>query len=191
MSQQAIIDKIISETEEQAAVMLAEAREKAAAITDAAEKERARALDAVHAGIERASREISERARTVAELDARKLLLSAKAALLDDVYAKALCKVRNMGKAEYKKLAAAMLENAQNGDVVTVSPREKGIVTKKLVADVAKEKGISLSLADGCGDFDGGMVLSGAGVDKNMSFEVEFALLREETEAETARKLFG
>lgn len=171
--------------------MLAEARAKAAAIAAAAEEERERALAESRAKAERAARETAERARTVAELDAKKLLLGAKAALLDEVYAEALRKVKNVGRDKYKRLASAMLENAQDGDVITVSPREKGIVTKKMVADFAKAKGISLSLSDEYGGFDGGMVLSGGGVDKNMSFDVEFALLREETEAETARKLFG
>ena len=55
----------------------------------------------------------------------------------------------------------------------------------------AKEKGISLTLADKLGDFDGGIVLSENGVDKNFTFDVEVALLKEQTEANVAKEIFG
>ncbi|HAT83330.1 MAG TPA: V-type ATP synthase subunit E, partial [Clostridiales bacterium] len=41
------------------------------------------------------------------------------------------------------------------------------------------------------GDFDGGLILSENGVDKNFTFEVEVALLKEQTEAKTAKEIFG
>lgn len=84
-----------------------------------------------------------------------------------------------------------MLENAKDGDVVTISKREKDIVTKESLAEFAKKKGIKLTLAEQFGDFDGGIVLGGNGVDKNFTFEVEVALLKEQTEAKTAKEIFG
>ena len=38
--------------------------------------------------------------------------------------------------------------------------------------------------------FSGGVILSGGGVDKNLTLEVEVGLLREETESEIATLLF-
>ena len=55
----------------------------------------------------------------------------------------------------------------------------------------AKEKGISLTLSDKLGDFDGGVILSENGVDKNFTFEIEVALLKEQTEANVAKEIFG
>ena len=118
-------------------------------------------------------------------------MLAAKAEVLDKVYSLALEKARALDKKTYRKVVEGMLQCAENGDKVIVSERERGIVTKEVVAAVAKSKGIKLSLAAETGDFDGGIVLSSDGVDKNLTFESEFALLRTETEAETAKKLFG
>lgn len=84
-----------------------------------------------------------------------------------------------------------MLQNAKDGDVVTISQREKDIVTKESLAQFAKEKGISLTLSDKLGDFDGGVILSENGVDKNFTFEIEVALLKEQTEANVAKEIFG
>ena len=58
-------------------------------------------------------------------------------------------------------------------------------------AEFAKKKGINLTLSDKFGDFDGGLILSENGVDKNFTFEVEVALLKEQTEAKTAKEIFG
>lgn len=56
--------------------------------------------------------------------------------------------------------------------------------------EMAGDKGITLTLAKISGDFDG-MILSGNGVDKNLTFEVEIALLREELETQIAKEIFG
>ena len=55
---------------------------------------------------------------------------------------------------------------------------------------MAGDKGITLTLAKISGDFDG-MILSGNGVDKNLTFEVEIALLRDELETQIAKEIFG
>ena len=135
--------------------------------------------------------DVDARTKTVAELDARKLTLAAKTKVLDVVYERTLENLRNLDKEAYSALVFGMLENAKDGDVVTISKREKDIVTKESLAEFAKKKGIKLTLAEQFGDFDGGIVLGGNGVDKNFTFEVEVALLKEQTEAKTAKEIFG
>ena len=70
-------------------------------------------------------------------------------------------------------------------------PKSKVPVSKESLAQFAKEKGISLTLSDKLGDFDGGVILSENGVDKNFTFEIEVALLKEQTEANVAKEIFG
>ena len=118
-------------------------------------------------------------------------MLAAKADILDRVYAMALEKARALDKKTYRKVVEGMLQCAENGDKVIVSERERGIVTKDMVAEVAKSKNIKRTLSSEKGAFDGGIILTSDGVDKNLTLETEFALLRTETEAETAKKLFG
>lgn len=191
MSKEAIIDKILSDANLKGDAIIGEANEKADEIISLAAKQCKDYLYKSKTEIDRLTLEIDERSRSVAELDARKLLLAAKAQVLDSVYAKTLEKLRNLDKEQYSALIFSMLENAKDGDVVTVSEREKDIVTKESLADFAKKKGISLTLADKFGDFDGGVIISENGVDNNFTLEVEVALLREQTETKIAKEIFG
>lgn len=191
MSKEAIIDKILSDANLKGDAIIGEANGKANEIISLAANQCKDYLYKSKTEIDRLTLEIDERSRSVAELDARKLLLAAKAQVLDSVYAKTLEKLRNLDKEQYSALIFSMLENAKDGDVVTVSEREKDIVTKESLADFAKKKGISLTLADKFGDFDGGVIISENGVDNNFTLEVEVALLREQTETKIAKEIFG
>lgn len=191
MSKEAIIDKILSDANLKGDAIIGEANEKANEIISLAANQCKDYLYKSKTEIDRLTLEIDERSRSVAELDARKLLLAAKAQVLDSVYAKTLEKLRNLDKEQYSALIFSMLENAKDGDVVTVSEREKDIVTKESLADFAKKKGISLTLADKFGDFDGGVIISENGVDNNFTLEVEVALLREQMETKIAKEIFG
>ena len=115
---------------------------------------------------------------------------SSAESLIDEVFASALKKAGELDAATCKKIVLGMLDFAKDGDEITVSARESKIVTKKLVDEVAKKKGIKLTLA-GIGDFDGGLIIAKDGEEKNFTYKVEFELLRDELEAAVAKKLFG
>lgn len=191
MSKEAIIERILSDADAQARAAIEEAENKAAEILAVAEKQRDSYRRKVAADTARAVEDVAARTEVVAGLDAGKLMLAAKADILDRVYAMALEKARALDKKTYRKVVEGMLQCAENGDKVIVSERERGIVTKDMVAEVAKNKNIKLTLSSEKGTFDGGIILTSDGVDKNLTLETEFALLRTETEAETAKKLFG
>lgn len=191
MSKETIIDKILSDANLKGDAIIGEANGKADEIISLAAKQCKDYLYQSKTEIDRLTLEIDERSRSVAELDARKLLLAAKTQVLDDVYAKTLEKLRNLDKEQYGALIFAMLENAKDGDVVIVSEREKDIVTKQSLADFAKKKGIKLTLADKFGDFDGGVIISENGVDNNFTLDVEVSILREQTETKIAKEIFG
>ena len=191
MSKEAIVEKIISDAHLKADSIVAEANAKADEIISAAAEECKEYMYSFKSKTDKMIFDVDARTKTVAELDARKLTLAAKTKVLDVVYERTLENLRNLDKEAYSALVFGMLENAKDGDVVTISKREKDIVTKESLAEFAKKKGIKLTLAEQFGDFDGGIVLGGNGVDKNFTFEVEVALLKEQTEAKTAKEIFG
>lgn len=191
MSKEAIVEKIISDAHLKADSIVAEANAKADEIISAAAEECKEYMYSFKSETDKMIFDVDARTKTVAELDARKLTLAAKTKVLDVVYERTLENLRNLDKEAYSALVFGMLENAKDGDVVTISKREKEIVTKESLAEFAKKKGIKLTLAEQFGDFDGGIVLGGNGVDKNFTFEVEVALLKEQTEAKTAKEIFG
>ena len=191
MSKEAIVEKIISDANLKADSLVAEANAKADEIISAAAEECKGYMHTFKSETDKMIFDIDARSKTVADLDARKLTLAAKTKVLDVVYERTLENLKNLDKEAYSALIFGMLENAKDGDVVTISAREKDIVTEESLAKFAKSKGISLTLSKEFGDFDGGIVLGGNGVDKNFTFDVEVALLKEQTEAKTAKEIFG
>lgn len=191
MSKQAIIDKIISDAQLKADAIVGEAKNKAdEIIADTAEVCKGYIYNS-KADTDRAVFDLEARSKTVAELDAKKLQLSAKAQILDRIFARTLDKLKNLDKERYTALVFAMLQNAEDGDEVVISQRENDVVTKESLEKFAKERGINLTLCDKLGDFDGGVVIKSKGVDKNFTLEVETQLLKEELETQIAKEIFG
>lgn len=191
MSKEAIIKKITDDASSKAAKIISEGEEKAAAILDAAKKECEQQLVAARAEIERASEETLSRSRTVAELDARRLLLDAKLGILDRVFARALEKLIGLDDDAMRELLVGMLSYAEDGDEVVLNKRGKAILQEADIKAYGKEHGIKLKLSKEVGAFEGGMVLRHGGVDKNLTFASELALLRDSEEAEIAKQIFG
>lgn len=191
MSKEAIIAKIISDAQLKAKSTIKEANIKAASILANSTEQSSILQDESLKEIDFLVADIARRGKTVAELDSKKIMLAAKVSLLDTAFDMALVKVKNLDKKAYIKLIKGMLENAEDGDTVIISEIEKAIVTKKLIDDIAKDRGISLSLAKDFGDFKGGIVLENNGIAKNLTFEVEINMLRDAIEADIAKELFS
>ena len=188
---EAIIEKIISDATVRGEAVIDDAKFKAteienvakavcASMADNAEKERAATVN-----------DVLTRSKTVAELDAKKLLFDAKNQVVALTFETALNKVKNLPKEKYAKLVMGMLSMAEDGDVVTISKREKDVLTESVIKEFAAKKKIKLTLNKEFGEFDGGIILSGSGVDKNLTFETEFQLLKDELEETVAKKLFA
>ena len=191
MSKEAIIEKILSDAQIKADSFLSVATETADDILSKAAEQCKAYYSASRATIDTTVKDLEKRSETVAGMDAKKLLLAAKATLLDNVYTLALDKFKNLDQKTYTAILNGMLNYADDGDIVTVSKREKDIVNEEFISAYAKKKGIKLSLNKKFGEFDGGMILTGKGIDKNLNFDVELALLRDATETQIAKELFG
>lgn len=187
----AIIQKIIGDATAHANTIIADAKKYSDGLIAAAEKEAKVKVSEAEKQAEKNGVEYVNRRLTVAALDLKKAKLNAKMRLLDEVYSDACDELTKLKPAEYKKLITGMLDSAAaDGDTVTVAKADAKVLTASFFADYSKEKGIKLSLSKKYGDFNGGIILSGKGVDKNLTLEVELKLLREQTEGEIAKLLF-
>lgn len=192
MSKEAIIDKIIGDAQAKADSFIADAKEKADEILSLSAEQCKTYLATSQTETYRMCEDVEARAKTVADLDARKLQLGAKSQILNRVFERALEKLKDLNGDRAKELLFAMLDKvAEDGDVVTVCESEKDLLTKDELSAFAKKKGITLTLADAYGNFDGGLILTGKGVDKNLTYNVEIDALRDEVETEIAKEIFG
>ena len=189
--EEAIVSKILRDADEKAEAILKDANDKAGEMIA---KANADGRDRRREAETQASLKIPElkrRSASVAELEVKKLALAARQEILGETFDKTLDKLCALPDNEYLSLIESMIKAvASDGDVVVISSRDEKRITAAFIAKIAKEKGISLKLSSSFGDFKGGVVLESAGCDKNMSFEVELASLRETLEPKVSAKLF-
>lgn len=189
-SSKVILDKIISDNDAIIQSNLQKANEQAAEIIAKAEAAAATKIAEAEAGLKASYDEVIRRSVVVANLDAKKALMSAKSAAIDELFEHCKQGIGSLDKKRYLTLCAAMIEkHAEDGDVVVISLQDKGKITQKFVDDIAKKMGIKLTLSKEPRNFSGGVILEGKASDKNLSFDVELMSIREDMETEIA-KLF-
>jgi len=186
---EAILSKIADDGKKNAQANLDEAQEEADAITAEAQR-----ICSEHEAAARAEQEVLKatihaRAVTVATLDARKLALAAKNTLLDAAFSRAATLLLELPEKTYKKLILSMLSNASEGDRLTLGNREKKLFSTEEISELAKKSKVKLTEKSGA--FSGGVLLSGGGIDKNMTIECEIELLRGGLEDKVAKLLFS
>lgn len=190
--QQKIIDKILSDATHDAGEMLSEALKKAEALVAAKQSEADAEYDLSVEEARKAGEEVVRRRLTVADLEVKKLLLSAKKQAVDEAFEESLKKLLALPKEEYTALVGSMIASAaDDGDVVVISENDKNVLTKAVFDKISAKIGKKLTLSDTFGNFRGGVMLLGKGVDKNLTFESELALLRDEVEPEVAKIMFS
>ncbi len=191
MSKQAIIDKIVDDAKLKADSFLEEQNREAERLISEAAEQCKDILYRSQAEIALESEDILSRSKTVAELDARKLLLKKKQEILDSIFARTLEKLTQLPDAQMKKLLLGMLKFAEDGDVIVLNERGKALLTKAAVDRATAKRGVKVTLCEDAESFLGGMILRGGGVDKNLTFEVEVQLLKEEYETKIAGEIFA
>ena len=138
------------------------------------------------------AQEILKRRAMVASLDCKKIILSKKTELVDDVFASVADTMRKEDKKGYLDLITKMIESsADDKDEVIICKKDKDIITQKEIDSISKAIGKKLTLSKEFGDFDGGVMLCGERFDKNLTFALEFEQIKDEQEEKLAKILFG
>lgn len=190
-NKEAIIQKIIDDANAQAQKNLDEANETAAQIIARAQKQADRYLADNSDKEDMLYNESLQRGEVVAGLDCKKILQGAKKQIIDKAFDEALQAVVDDKKTYLALLQAMILSCCESGDEVIVASGDDKIVTKKLIADLAKKSGKSIKKSEELGDFKGGVILSGEKYDKNLTLELELSLIKEKLESKIEEILFG
>lgn len=175
----------LSELNAQTEQELRRIREESAA---RAEKERETAGGHAHL----AAQERYERLCSAAEMETRKLTLSAKQEVLAETYDRALEILCSMPREEYLSLLVRLLKAAggKGDEKIALSAKDRDEMGETLVERANKELNAHYTLAGEAADIRAGLVLISEECDVNCSFETLLALSREKTERGAAKLLF-
>ncbi len=190
-SSKVILDKIINDNTAIINENIKRANDTASEIISKAQADADAQVADFKSGLKAEYNEILRRGEVVANLDAKKILMSAKSKAVDNLFQKTLEQLALLDKKKYLAIIENLLKKyAEDGDIVIISSQDKGKITQKFVDDIAKNMGIKLSFAKDFDSFNGGVILAGKNSDKNLSFDMELLQLREECETQISSMLF-
>lgn len=170
-----LISRILSDANATADNIVARATESAEASKKQAQERAVNLRQQAHVEMEEQRKKALESKATVAEIDAKKQLLSAKVECVDAVFELALKKLCDLSADSQTDFLLKMLEKyAEDGDVVVLSAKSKADRQALQNSPVFVARHLSFG-ADG--DFAGGVILCGDKFDKRLTYE---ELLQEE-----------
>ena len=141
---------------------------------------------------ERAAAEREERLVSAAQMDARKVQLAAKQAMVEKAYALALEKLCAMPEAEYTEVLADLLAKASvTGSEEVVFSEKDQAVGKAAVDKVNAASGKQLKVSEEKQAIAGGFILKDKNVEVNCTFETLVRLQKADTAGTVAKMLFA
>lgn len=189
-SKEAIIGTIMSEAEEKAAKITQKGNEDADKLISDAKafaEELNNKLKSEYASDEA---ETLRRRKTVAALDAKKLVLKAKQEVLSEVFSRAYDKLCALQKSDYLALVDKLLVlSAEDGDEVVLS--DDGVIADGDIKSLGVYKERNLTVSPEKGDFKGGVKLIGKICDKDLSFRQVLDEKKDSLSAKMAEELFS
>ena len=190
MALENIINRIIGDAEKKAQSFIDSQQEKADEITIEADKK----IEAYrNKGEDKASntaKSMNDVADVIVELEISKIELQKKRELIDKIFELALEKILKLPKAEYKKIILKNLDDLRNGDVIILSEKEKGILLKKDIDEIAKKKGIKVSLSSEYNNNIAGIIIDRKSTVLDFNIETELENLKNEMESEILKGLY-
>lgn len=189
-----IIAHIQADAKAQADAILAQAERQCAGIKAEFGRQAAeRYSEKIRAGVKACQDEADSRVR-IDQMEARKGVLAVKQEMVSLAFDKALEALCGLPEKDYVAFLAGLAAKASvTGDEeILLNARDRAAVGEKVVAAAnAKLDGGKLTLAEGTGDFAGGLILRRGNVEANCTAELLVELAREDLSAEIAGILFA
>ena len=186
-----ITRRIESDTQGEIDRILADAKAEAGSIAEGwKSRAEAESRDLAARGA-KAAAEREERLVSMAQMEARKVLLAAKQEMVEKAYALALDKLTSLPQKEYVDALAALIAEASSTgtEEVLFNPADRKKVGKDAVAK-ANASGKKLTLSADTVDIRGGFILRDRNIEVNCAFETLVRLQKAETSAAVVQKLF-
>ena len=182
-----IIQRLNTNARADTDALLDKARQEAAAITARYQAQADQEAANLAARNQRNAAEREERLVSAAQMEARKTILAAKQAVMEEVYAKALDQLRNLPQERCVEVLTSLLEQA--------APEGKGEVlfsVGRAAVDAANAKtGGRLTISEETASIPGGFILRNGSIEVNCAFDTLIRLQKTETAGQVAQRLFG
>ena len=188
-----IIQRLNTNAKADTDALLDKARQEAAAITARYQAQADQEAANLAARNQRNAAEREERLVSAAQMEARKTILAAKQAVMEEVYAKALEKLRSLPQDRAVEVLASLLNEAapQGKGEVLFSAQDRETVGRAAVDAANAQNGGQLTLSGETANIPGGFILRNGSIEVNCAFDTLIRLQKTETAGQVAQRLFG
>ncbi len=192
-----ILEAIQEQAQNNAGLILADAKKQAGEILATAEVEAAKRCEEIALKSEIEAESAINRAKSKAMLQEKKMMLNAKQQIINDIIEEARRSLIESSEQDYVDVLLRMaLKYAHAGEgVILFSAEDKNRLpsdfNKLLEKALNKRDGVKLVIADETVMIDGGFILKYGDVEENCSFEALFAAAREDLQDKVNAFLFN
>lgn len=188
-----IIQRLNTDAKAETDALLEKARQEAAAVAARYQAQADKEAADLAARNERLAAEREERLISAAQMEARKTVLAAKQAVMEEVYAKALEKLRSLPQDRTVEVLASLLNEAapQGKGEVLFSAQDRESVGRAAVDAANAQNGGQLTLSGETANIPGGFILRNGSIEVNCAYDTLIRLQKTETAGQVARQLFG
>lgn len=195
MDAEQVIKKILSEANNEAAKIKAEADEKQAAEQSKLAEQLSEYKKQSGILAKKAAEEKKEHLLAAARMDIAKEYLAVKGKMLDEVFEKAREQMQNLRDDEYIRLMTKlMLDAVETGDEEVIVDKNEKRIDQEFIKHISRELGPgfkgNLRLADEKQNLRAGFILRRGKIKTNVSLGVLLERARKELEIELAKELF-
>lgn len=195
MNAEQVVEKILSQAKAEAEAVLSEAQEKAAAQKAQLDTELVEFDTKTEAMAKDAGDDKLRRMLAGARMSNAKESLSAKVAMLDEVFVRAKEAVNKLPDEQYLAMMTELMKKAvETGDEEVIVGKHESRINQNFIKDVNRQLGAgfkgNLRLSDKHADITGGFILSRGKVQINASTDVLIDRLRDSMQIELASELF-
>ena len=188
-----ILRRLDTGAKAEADAVLKKARQEAADITARYQAQADQEAANLAARNQRNAAEREERLVSAAQMEARKTILAAKQAVMEEVYAKALEKLRSLPQDRAVEVLASLLNEAapQGKGEVLFSAQDRETVGRAAVDAANAQNGGQLTLSGETANIPGGFILRNGSIEVNCAYDTLIRLQKTETAGQVAQRLFG
>ena len=192
-----IIAHILSDAQARADEIIAAAEQQCAGIRDDYDKQaKAAYAEKIRAGV-RDCEDRTESMKKIAGMEARKSMLALKQEMVSRGFDRAHEMIVNLPEEKYSAfLAGLIVRSAVSGDEqVVMNEKDRASLGEKVLAEAngelaAQGRTAALTLAEGTGDFSGGVILRRGNIETNCTAEILVDMSRNEMASALAGVLF-
>lgn len=193
-----ITGQIDADIKKEIDALIAGARDEADAVATRYEELAQKEAAAIVERGRKSAAEREDRLVSVARLEAKKQVLSAKQEMVQKAFDAALEQLLNLPEEQYIKFLAQLAVSASTTghEKVALSQKDRTRIGKQVVTQAnamleKKGSGAALTLAEETRPIKGGLVVLGDRIEVNCSFETLVRLQQESMTGEVAQELFG